>query len=153
MLNDHWRRLRAGRETGDESTVSLGDAETMLRGFAERMMVFVEGAEQVDFTRLVIAESRRTAWIGREFYEVGKGPLIHGFADTLRAYSEAGRLSCKDPLLAAHQFFGLILECAFWPYVMAIGPATSELVATEVAIDEAVKMFLARYKTSTGQNS
>ncbi|MCR8726461.1 TetR/AcrR family transcriptional regulator C-terminal domain-containing protein [Frigidibacter sp. ROC022] len=145
MLNDHWQRLRAGREEGMDAPVLAIGAEEMLRGFAERMMAFVEGAEQVDFTRLVIAESRRTAWIGREFYEVGKGPLVHGFANTLRAYTQAGALRCDDPLLAAHQFFGLILECVFWPYVMAIGPATSELVTTEVAIDEAVKMFLARY--------
>lgn len=145
MLNDHWQRLRAGQGDGHEAVGAGQPPEEMLRLFGTRMMAFVEGADQVDFTRLVIAESRRTAWIGREFYEVGKGPLVHGFAATLRAYSGAGLLHCHDPLLAAHQFFGLILECVFWPFVMAIGPATSELVTVEVAIDEAVKMFMARY--------
>lgn len=145
MLNDHWARVRAGQD--DEQTAAADPAQTeeMLRRFAQRMMTFIEGAEQVDFTRLVIAESRRTPWIGKEFYEVGKGPLLHSFADRLKAYTDAGGLRCEDPLLAAHQFFGIILECVFWPYVMAIGTATSELVTVEVAIDEAVKMFLARY--------
>lgn len=145
MLNDHWMRVRAGQEDEQVGAADPAHTEEMLRRFAQRMMIFVEGAEQVDFTRLVIAESRRTSWIGKEFYEVGKGPLLHSFAERLRAYTEAGGLRCEDPVLAAHQFFVLILECAFWPYVMAIGTATSELVTVEVAIDEAVKMFLARY--------
>ncbi|MGU3399918.1 TetR/AcrR family transcriptional regulator [Brucellaceae bacterium D45D] len=146
MLNDHWMRIRAGVDGELSAVIDPNAVEEMLRTFAQRMMSFVESADQVDFTRLVIAESRRTAWIGREFYEVGKGPLLHSFADTLETYTAAGGLRCENPLLSAHQFFGLILECVFWPYVMAIGTATSELVSAEVAIDEAVKMFVARYR-------
>ena len=145
VLNDHWMRIRSRVDAEQPAVVDPGAAEQMLRAVAQRMMSFIESADQVDFTRLVIAESRRTAWIGREFYEVGKGPLLQGFAETLEAHTAAGGLRCENPVLAAHQFFGLILECVFWPYVMAIGTATSELVAVEVAIDEAVKMFMARY--------
>lgn len=145
VLNDHWMRIRARVDAEQPAVVDPDAAEQMLRAFAQRMMSFIESADQVDFTRLVVAESRRTAWIGREFYEVGKGPLLHSFAETLEAHTAAGRLRCDNPVLAAHQFFGLILECVFWPYVMAIGTATSELVSVEVAIDEAVKMFMARY--------
>lgn len=145
MLNDHWKRLRAGFDDKLAIGMEPDKAEDMLRSFAQRMMSFIEAADQIDFTRLVIAESRRTAWIGREFYDVGKGPLLHDFAETLKAYTAIGGLRCDNPLLAAHQFFGLILECVFWPYVMAIGTATSELVPVEVAINEAVKMFIARY--------
>ena len=144
VLNDHWQRIRANGFS-DSSPAHADTIEPMLREFAQRTMTFIENADQVDFTRLVIAETRRTPWIGHEFYEVGKGPLVRDFANRLEHYARAGSLSCENTLLAAHQFFGLILECAFWPYVMAIGPATSELPSVDVSIEEAMKMFLARY--------
>lgn len=145
VLNDHWQRIRSRQDAADDVAVTDQTPENMLRIFAERMIGFIDSADQVDFTRLVVAESRKNAWIGREFYEVGKGPLILGFSDTLGRYTDAGLLNCRDPLLAAHQFFGLILECTFWPYVMAIGMATSELTSVENTIEEAIAMFLARY--------
>jgi AcrR family transcriptional regulator len=146
VLNDHWSSL-SGRAKSEGDYFSGGKgADELLRKFAQEMLDFIESVDQVDFTRLVIAESRRSPWIAREFYNVGKGPLVNAFARALKIATENNQLACDNALLAAHQFFGLILEVTFWPYVMAIGTATSELPAQEEAVEEAIRMFLARYE-------
>ena len=98
------------------------------------------------FTRLVIAESRRQSWIAEEFYRVGKAPLVEAFASCLTRMTQRKVLCCQDPVLAALQFMGVVQEFIIWPHVMAIGPALTQLPSTAVAIDEAVAMFLARYR-------
>lgn len=150
MLDAHWAGFSGDDafEGLDEIEKAGASAEEILREVANRMVKFVEDADQISFTRLVISESRRLPWIGKEFYDAGKGPLVNGLAELLRGLSERKLLDCPKPLLAAHQFFGLILELMFWPYVMAIGPATSELPLPEEAVDEAIRMFMARYATS-----
>jgi len=147
MLDAHWAGFSGDDafEGLDEAEKAGATAEEILREVADRMVRFIDDADQISFTRLVISESRRLPWIGKEFYDAGKGPLVNDLAEMLRRLSERGKLDCPNPLLAAHQFFGLILEVIFWPYVMAIGPATGELPLPEEAVDEAIRMFMARY--------
>jgi len=145
VLNDHWSTIAGSSDHSAENFPTDVSVEELLRVFANRMLHFIETLEQVDFTRLVIAESRHAAWIGREFYDVGKGPLLHAFIREIERLNTSGKLHCNSPNLAAHQFFGLILEVTFWPYVMAIGPATAELPSREEAVEEAIAMFIARH--------
>lgn len=125
--------------------ISRADPADFLRRFAEMVLTFIAETDQVSFTRLVIAESRRLPWIATEFYRLGKAPLAETFTACLREMSEAGVIDCAHPELAARQFLGLIQEFVIWPQVMAIGPDVMKLPPTGLVVEEAVAMFLSRY--------
>ncbi|ARP73558.1 TetR/AcrR family transcriptional regulator [Streptomyces pluripotens] len=125
--------------------VSRVDPADFLRRFADMVLTFVAETDQVSFTRLVIAESRRLPWIAEEFYRLGKAPLAQTFTACLREMSETGVIDCPHPELAARQFLGLIQEFVIWPQVMAIGPDVMKLPPTDLVVEEAIAMFLSRY--------
>ena len=148
MVELHWQEI--ARDSTAALSTSFDPANgpaAILRKFGEAIVRFIDGTEQIAFTRLVIMESRQRPWVAEEFYRLGKQPLLEGFVACLQRLHEAGLIVCYFPDLAAHQFFGLIQEVAIWPHVMAIGPAAKALPSTAVAIHEAVLMFLARYET------
>lgn len=124
-----------------------GDPEVVLRHIAGTILDFLAATDQIAFTRLVVGESRRRPWIGEEFHRRGKRPALRAFVAQLQRMDEVGTIDCPNPSLAAHQFLGLIQEFVIWPYVMAIGAAGVEgLPPTPIVIDEAIAMFLARYR-------
>jgi AcrR family transcriptional regulator len=123
--------------------------EGVLRQVARALIYFIDKTDQIAFTRLVIAESRRLPWIGEAFYRLGKAAPLAAFAEGLRAMDADGLIDCPHPELAARQFIGLIQEFVIWPHVMAIGPAAQSLPPTPLVVDEAVAMFLARYGRRT----
>lgn len=146
MVGLHWDEI--ARDSAAVLSTSLDPVlgpAAILRGFGEAIIRFIDGTEQVAFTRLVISESRQRPWIAEEFYRLGKQPLLEGFTVCLRRLDEAGAIACRHPEIAAHQFFGLIQEFAIWPHVMAIGPAAKEMPPPDLVIDEAVLTFLSRY--------
>jgi len=144
MIESHWKQIRDS-DIFKSGTTELGPEE-LLHRFGMSIVAFVNEAEQIAFTRLIISESRRLPWIAEEFYRVGKQPLVAGFSECLRRLNARGLLDCKDPQFATHQFMGLIQEFAIWPKVMAIGEASQNNFAAENVVDEAIKMFMARYR-------
>ena len=50
-----------------------------------------------------------------------------------------GILDCRNPMLAAHQFMGLLNEFSLWPWMMG---RDSVLVPDEDVVEESVLMFL-----------
>jgi hypothetical protein len=61
-----------------------------------------------------------------------------------------GLLDCRNPLLAAHQFMGILNEFSLWPWMMG----RQDLPAAEDAlIEEAVAMFLARYQPTKSEGA
>ena len=147
MVRLHWDEIaQDGSAVLSTSFNSRLEPAAILRGFGKAIMRFIDGTEQVAFTRLVIMESRQRPWIAEEFYRLGKQPLLEGFTACLRRLDEAGAIACRHPEVAAHQFFGLIQEFAIWPHVMAIGPAARAMPPPALVIDEAVLTFLSRYE-------
>lgn len=146
MVELHWDAIARDSEAVMSAArdVSRGPA-AVLGQFGEAIVRFIEGTEQVAFTRLVISESRQRPWIAEDFYRLGKRPLLEGFVACLRQLDKAGLIACAQPLVAAHQFFGMIQEMVIWPHVMAIGPAAHELPPAGLVIEEAVLTFLSRY--------
>lgn len=144
MVEAHWSAIR------NDDVFSAGDMasepETLLRCFGEAILAFVADADQIAFTRLVIAESRRLPWIAEEFYRLGKQPLLLGFANCLKQLDARGLLDCKAPEFATHQFMGLIQEFVIWPRVMAIGSEAQPRDPPEHVVEEAIAMFMARYR-------
>ena len=147
VVRRHWNTVRAETASAFSTMENLTHPAAMLRSFASALLRFVAETDQVAFTRLVIAESRRRPWIAKEFYRAGKEPILRAFAAALSAMAAKGMIRCAHPELAAHQFMGLVQEFVIWPKVMAIGDALAELPSNDLVIDEAVAMFLSRYGT------
>jgi len=142
----HWATIARDGEAALSAGFDLeAGPATVLRRFGEAVVRFINETEQVAFTRLVITESHGRPWIAEEFYRLGKRPLLEGFIACLRQLHEAGLIVCPQPLVAAHQFFGMIQEMVIWPHVMAIGPAAEEMPPSGLVVEEAVLTFLGRY--------
>lgn len=146
MVELHWDTVARDSEAAMSAGLdaSAGPA-AVLRRFGEAIVRFINETEQVAFTRLVISESHSRPWVAEEFYRLGKQPLLQGLVACLQRLDGAGLVACGQPLVAAHQFFGMIQEMVIWPHVMAIGPAASELPPAGLVIEEAVLTFLSRY--------
>ncbi|MGW5442942.1 TetR/AcrR family transcriptional regulator [Streptomyces asiaticus] len=147
VMEHHWSSLpledlstRLERSLGSD-----GDPAGFLRQFSEILLTFIDDTDQVAFTRLVIAESRRSPWIAEEFYRVGKEPLTRALIECLQRLHETGKINCPSPGLAAHQFLGLLQEFIIWPQVMAIGPDVMNIPPFDVVVEEGIAMFLGRY--------
>ncbi|MFD5425426.1 TetR/AcrR family transcriptional regulator [Streptomyces sp. NPDC127084] len=141
----HWAAF--GLDDIEASLVrDYSDPAGFLRHFAETLLDFINEKDQIAFTRLVIAESRKLPWVSADFYRLGKAPLARMFSRCLAEMTESGALDCPQPDLAARQFLGLIQEFAIWPHVMAIGEAIKDLPPIELVVEEAIAMFLGRYQ-------
>ncbi|RXS85676.1 TetR/AcrR family transcriptional regulator [Streptomyces sp. TM32] len=152
VMEHHWSSLPLGDLLTrlEQSLGTDGDPAGFLRQFSEILRTFIEDTDQVAFTRLVIAESRRSPWVSEEFYRVGKEPLTKALADCLQRLHETGQINCPSPELAAHQFLGLIQEFIIWPKVMAIGPDVMSIPPFDVVVEEGIAMFLNRYGVRDG---
>ncbi|WP_435172137.1 TetR/AcrR family transcriptional regulator [Actinacidiphila sp. bgisy145] len=144
MVRYHWSAFAGPDRRGVECDAGAS-AEEVLQGFAESLQRFAAETDQIRFARLVVAESVRRPWIADEFYRVGKGPVVEAFVGCLDDLVRSGRLQCPDTYLAARQFMGLVQEFLVWPRVMAFEEETTAQPAAEVVIEEAVRVFLARY--------
>ncbi|RYC29107.1 TetR/AcrR family transcriptional regulator [Lichenibacterium minor] len=146
VIDRHWSAIREETRALDPGSASpSADPTAVLLGFAQALLRFVHGTDQIAFTRLIVAESRRLPWIAEEFYRVGKAPVVEAFTAVLDSLVADGSLRCSNPMLAAHQFMGMVQEFVIWPKVMAIGDALHRLPGDTEVVEEAVATFLARY--------
>lgn len=146
MVELHWATVARDAEAALSAGLDPALGPTaVLRRFGEAVVRFIAETEQIAFTRLVISESHDRPWIAEEFHRLGKRPLLEGLAACLQRLDGAGLIACPHPVVAAHQFFGMIQETVIWPHVMAIGPAAHELPPAGLVIEEAVLTFLSRY--------
>jgi TetR/AcrR family transcriptional regulator of autoinduction and epiphytic fitness len=146
MIEFHWANINKDEIFSDLPKARAPEnPKATLKRFADAILRFVSDTDQIAFTRLVIAESRRLPWIGQEFYRLGKQPLLRAFVRCIQRMIEDRQLACPNPELAAHQFLGLIQEFVIWPKVMAIGAAVLDMPPDKVVIEEAIRMFLGRY--------
>lgn len=152
MVRRHW----AGVMTwSDQVRATIGDIRfpdpaAKLVGIARAFLRFIDSADQIAFTRLVIAESRSRPWIGEEFHRFGQGLTLETLAGILGAMHAQGVLDCPRPAIAARQFLALINEFSLWPGVMAADSAQSRPLDLDTVVTEAVATFLARYGRRRG---
>jgi len=143
-LERHWARLGT-EELGAVGPADVADPRPFLRRLATALIDLVEGTEQIAMIRLVIAESRRLPWIAEEFHRAGKEPLLRAIADRLARLTDRGALACPDPVLAAHQFLGLLQEYVIWPRVMGVEAFAGPRPPLDRIVDETVGTFLCRF--------
>lgn len=125
--------------------IRFPDPATKLVGIARAFLRFVDDAEQVAFTRLVVAESRARPWIGEEFHRFGQALTLETLAEILGAMHRQGVLDCPRPDIAARQFLALINEFSLWPKVLAAGARAAQDLDPDAIVAEAVATFLCRY--------
>jgi len=119
-----------------------GDVEDVLRRIARMILELHKNPEYLGFLRMVVADSRRTPWIAREFAYV-VDPLTKRLSQYLAHLSAMRVLDCRNPGLAAHQFMGMLNEFSLWPWLM--GRRRLNIRAEEV-VEGAVRMFLRHYR-------
>ena len=118
-----------------------GDVEDVLRLVAHMILELHKQPEYLGFLRMVVADSRQFPWIAAELAAV-MDPLSDRLVRYLAHLTAMGVLNCRNPLLAAHQFMGILNEFSLWPWMIG---RESLPVPPEEIIDETVRMFLEHY--------
>ena len=139
MLSRVARQLEDAFPPGIETQ---GDVEEVLRQIARVILDLHKHAEYLGFLRMVVADSRQFPWIAKEFAAVME-PQTDRFIRYLAHVTALGLLDCPDPLLAAHQFMGMLNEFSLWPWMMS---RENIAVPTENVVDETIRMFLLGYR-------
>ena len=148
MVADHWEQW--GRAVPVTATAHEDPVEDHLRAIALSVVAFQDSAEQIQFQRLIVSESRRLDWLGPAAYRAGKGPRMAALTAHFAQLHREGRLDCAHPGIAAWQFIGLIQEFLVWPKVMAMGEEDGTVPPVETVIAEAIATFMARYAPKSG---
>ena len=119
-----------------------GDVEDVLRLVACMILELHKRPEYLGFLRMVVADSRQFPWIAEEFAAVME-PQTERFTRYLAHLTVMGILDCRNPLLVAHQFMGMLNELSLWPWMTG---RESVPVPAEEVIEETIRMFLQRYR-------
>jgi TetR/AcrR family transcriptional regulator of autoinduction and epiphytic fitness len=119
-----------------------GDIEDVLCLVARMILELHKHPEYLGFLRMVVADSRRFPWIAEEFAAVME-PQTERFVRYLAHLTAMGILDCRNPLLAAHQFMGMLNELSLWPWMTG---GESVPVPEKDIIEESVRMFLQHYR-------
>jgi TetR/AcrR family transcriptional regulator of autoinduction and epiphytic fitness len=119
-----------------------GNVEQVLRLIARAILELHKQPEYLGFLRMVVADARQFPWIAEEFAAV-MDPLTERLARYLSHLTALAILDCRNPVLAAHQFMGLLNELSLWPWMMG---RESVGVPDEDVVEETVRMFLRSYR-------
>ncbi len=119
-----------------------GDVEDVLRLAARMILELHEHPEYLGFLRMVVADSRQFPWIAEEFATV-MDPQAERLVRYLAHQTTLGILDCRNPMLAAHQFMGMLNELSLWPWMMGRERLP---VPAEDAVEETIRMFLKHYR-------
>jgi TetR/AcrR family transcriptional regulator, regulator of autoinduction and epiphytic fitness len=119
-----------------------GDAEEVLRLIARMILKLHENPGYLGFLRMVVADARQFPWIAEEFAAVME-PLTERLTRYLAYLTAIGALECRNPLLAAHQFMGLLNEFSLWPCMVGRDRLP---VPVDDIVEETVRMFLQHYR-------
>ena len=121
-----------------------GDVEEVLRLIAHSILDLHRRPGYLGFFRMVVADSRQFPWIAEAFAAVME-PQMERLARYLAHLTTMGILDCRNPMLAAHQFMGVLNEFYLWPWMMG---RQGMLVPAEDVVEETIRMFLQRYRRS-----
>jgi TetR/AcrR family transcriptional regulator of autoinduction and epiphytic fitness len=119
-----------------------GDVEDVLPVIARMILKLHEHPGCLGFLRMVVADSRQFPWIAEEFAAV-MDPQAERLTRYLAHLTGVGILDCRNPMLAAHQFMGMLNELSLWPWMMG---RESLPVPAKEAVEGTVRMFLQRYR-------
>lgn len=143
ILREMLRELSEGlRDALPPGIETQGEVEEVLRRIGTGVLTFQAPAEFVGLVRITVADAQQFPWIATAFDAV-LDPQLNRFARYLAHLTTLGVLACPDPLLAAHQFLGLLNEPVLWTRVVR---RKQPPIKADVVVEEAVQMFLCRYR-------
>jgi TetR/AcrR family transcriptional regulator of autoinduction and epiphytic fitness len=119
-----------------------GDVEDVLRLVARMILGLHRQPEYLGFLRMVVADARQFPWIAEAFAAV-MAPQTERLTRYIAHLTAMGILDCRNPLLAAHQFMGILNEFSLWPWMLGRGGL--DVPADEV-VEETIRMFLRHYR-------
>jgi TetR/AcrR family transcriptional regulator of autoinduction and epiphytic fitness len=119
-----------------------GDVETVLRLLALAILQLHKNAEYLGFLRMVMADARQFPWIAEALASV-QDPQTERLTRYLAQQTSMGILDCRNPILAAHQFMGLLNEFSLWPWMLGRKRLP---VPNEEVVEGALRMFLQHYR-------
>jgi TetR/AcrR family transcriptional regulator, regulator of autoinduction and epiphytic fitness len=137
--------LRVSRQLEDAFPPGIeveGDVDHVLRLIARVILDLHKNSDYLGFLRMVVADSRQFPWIAKEFAAV-MDPQTERLTRYIAHLNEMGILECRNPMLAAHQFMGMINDLSLWPWMM--GRKSLPIPADEV-VEETIRMFLRHYR-------
>jgi TetR/AcrR family transcriptional regulator, regulator of autoinduction and epiphytic fitness len=136
-------RVSAQLETAFPPGVETqGDVEDVLRLVARMILELHKNPEYLGFLRMVVADSRQFPWIAEEFAAVME-PQTERLVRYLVHLTAMGILDCRNPMLAAHQFMGMLNQLSLWPWMTGRKRVP---VPEEDIIEETIRMFLQHYR-------
>ena len=119
-----------------------GEVEEVLRLIAHTILELHKRPEYLGFLRMVVADSRQFPWIAEELAAVME-PQAERLARYLAHLTAMGILDCRNPMLAAHQFMGMLNELSLWPWMT--GRERVPVPEKEI-VEETIRMFLQHYR-------
>ena len=119
-----------------------GEVEDVLRLIARMILGLHKNPEYLGFLRMVVADSRQFPWIAEEFAAVME-PQAERLVRYLAHLTAVGILDCRNPMLAAHQFMGMLNQLSLWPWMTGRARVP---VPEEDIIEETIRMFLQHYR-------
>ncbi len=143
IFREMLRRLSSQLEDAFPAGVETqGDVEHVLRRIAHTILELHKHPEYLGFLRMVVADSRQFPWIAKEFATV-MDPQTERIEHYLAHLTAMEILDCHNPVLAAHQFIGMLNELSLWPWMMG---REGLPVSAEDAVEETIRMFLRHYR-------
>jgi TetR/AcrR family transcriptional regulator, regulator of autoinduction and epiphytic fitness len=119
-----------------------GDVENVLRLIARMILGLHKNPEYLGFLRMVVADSRQFPWIAEDFAAVME-PQAERLVRYLAHLTAMGIMDCRNPMLAAHQFMGMLNQLSLWPWMTGRERVP---VPEEDIIEETIRMFLQHYR-------
>lgn len=118
--------------------------DKILRNLGLKFLENILSPHVLALYRVVAGEAYRFPALGRAIYDYGPGPAKAALADYFRDLTRKGRLTVKQPEIAADQFFGALLGGIHFRQLLAVEKPPSRRVI-ETWVDTAVTTVIAAY--------
>lgn len=119
-----------------------GDVEDVLRLVAGAILGLHRQPGYLGFLRMLVADSRQFPWIAEAFAAVME-PQTERLVRYLAHLTAMGILDCRNPMVAAHQFMGVLNEFSLWPWLLG---RKSLAFPAEDVVEDTIRMFLQHYR-------
>ncbi|WP_158809348.1 TetR/AcrR family transcriptional regulator [Beijerinckia sp. L45] len=130
----------------DENFRRPGTVGDILHNLGTRMLEKMMDRNALCLYRIVVAESPRNPDLGRIFFEQGPEQVKERLTQFLAIATRRGEISCAAPVVSAKIFLGAIIT--YYHMLGLVLPERPPATRVEIKahVDEAVAMFLQRYK-------
>ena len=132
----------------DERVDRPGAVGDVLKSFGFKILDTMMSTDVISLCRIVIAESPRNPELGALFLSAGPDRVRKRVAEFLKAATERGELTCRDPVCAARIFLGGVMTNLHLSKLVMPGHSTMTTAEMRDYVDEVVAGFMSHYAPS-----